>query len=285
MVITKCPYCGELYHSDKRHIGKNIRCTKCKELVIIGYKLPDVMKANNVKPIFNKNKKHSSRVNVFFEHNKIKIINSLLVVLLISLFVVIVYNVEKGKKSNSSYDNQNTSNSSNNTLGNSSSNNSKNTTTQKSSTTNIESNKNLLANDVKEKSLPKTGLMRKSTNKKLIAPLKITADNTDNFYIKVVNNNNGKTLLTIFLRAGSTYKTNVPIGSAKIIYASGDKWYGEKYLFGDDTRFSEADKIFDFYVDGRKIHGYEVELFTQYGGNLGTNRISKNDFTLSDDEN
>ena len=84
--------------------------------------------------------------------------------------------------------------------------------------------------------------------------------------------------MSFFIFGGQSFETEVPLGTYRVKYATGETWYGENYLFGSTTRYSEAEKIFEFTVQGNQISGYTVELIRQRGGNLQTKAISANPF-------
>ena len=75
-------------------------------------------------------------------------------------------------------------------------------------------------------------------------------------------------VLTVFVRGGQSVNVKVPLGQMKMRYAVGSEWYGERYLFGPETSYAEADSEFEFKVEGDQITGYTVELFLQRNGNL-----------------
>jgi peptidoglycan hydrolase-like protein with peptidoglycan-binding domain/predicted RNA-binding Zn-ribbon protein involved in translation (DUF1610 family) len=112
-----------------------------------------------------------------------------------------------------------------------------------------------------------------------VAPLEIRTKNMgDHYYVKLVETPGRETAFRGFVRAGETLETKVPLGSYYLRYATGEAWYGEKYLFGPDTVCSEADKVLRFYKQGVYVYGHTVELFLQRQGNLGSRRISSFDF-------
>lgn len=78
----------------------------------------------------------------------------------------------------------------------------------------------------------------------------------------------------MFIRAGQSAETLVPLGTYRIRYATGETWYGEDFLFGPQTSYSEADQSFRFMDEGYQYSGYTLELFLQRHGNLSTNRIT-----------
>ena len=70
----------------------------------------------------------------------------------------------------------------------------------------------------------------------------------------------------------------VPFGTYVVKYASGQKWYGYKHLFGPNTAYNKADSTFAFRREGNQIKGFSITLYAVEGGNLSTLPIKPNDF-------
>lgn len=123
------------------------------------------------------------------------------------------------------------------------------------------------------------GVHQLFTNAEQIAPFRIvTPSGAESYYVKLVDAFSGTLVMTFFVYGGQSFETEVPLGTYRVKYATGSTWYGEDHLFGPDTRYSEADKTFEFSVQGNQISGYTVELIRQRGGNLHTKSISANQF-------
>lgn len=128
-------------------------------------------------------------------------------------------------------------------------------------------------------SLPLNGHVFVTSEGDYIAPLEVvTPPGSYHFYVKVQNVRTGGVAKTFFVRAGSSVTTEVPPGQYQIKYASGQRWFGPPCLFGRNTIYSQADKLFDFYRTGYQVTGYSIELILQVGGNLRTRRIAAADF-------
>lgn len=125
------------------------------------------------------------------------------------------------------------------------------------------------------KILPANGAETKYYTDEANAPLKIVTKSSGNHYfVKVVDWYTNKPISAIFIHGGDSISTVLPIGSYKIRYATGGTWYGNRYLFGPSTSYSEADARFDFKTEEDHVSGYTVELYLQHDGNLRTKRIS-----------
>lgn len=122
--------------------------------------------------------------------------------------------------------------------------------------------------------LPKTG----ATNKPNLhgnSPLQIKTNAGSHYWVKIVNSYNEKDeLASFFIRGGETLDVNLPIGSYVVKYAYGDIWYGRDYLFGENTGYSKADEVLEFY----RGQGYVIELIQQLNGNLHTTAIDESQF-------
>lgn len=126
--------------------------------------------------------------------------------------------------------------------------------------------------------LPPTGHEYHYSGKKGVAPLQIVVPNAgDNYYVKVVTLEN-KPVKAVFIRSGETVKIRVPLGTYKVKYATGETWYGQKYLFGPSTSATVAESDFDFRVEDDRYTGYTIELIKQVSGNLHSRNISIDEF-------
>ena len=105
-----------------------------------------------------------------------------------------------------------------------------------------------------------------------VAPLKIRTSSTGgyNYFVKIVQAYSNGELGSYFIYSGDTLSIKVPTGSYEIKYATGQQWYGSRYLFGPDTNYSKANSVFDFTYSGSQYSGYTVELIMQQNGNLRT---------------
>lgn len=87
--------------------------------------------------------------------------------------------------------------------------------------------------------LPGTGEIRRLWKRNApttLAPLRVvTAPGSLNYYVKIVDWGTHAPILVFFVRSGKTASVRVPLGGYEFRYAAGEKWYGEKYLFG--TRY------------------------------------------------
>ena len=129
-----------------------------------------------------------------------------------------------------------------------------------------------------EQQLPASGSVNSYTSADRIAPFEIKAAQGNNYFVKLVNAYSEETVLTVFVRGGTTVNIDVPLGTYKVKYASGSTWYGENYLFGTYTSYSKTDKMFDFKIVGNQVSGFSMTLYTVANGNLHMSKIPKSDF-------
>ena len=88
--------------------------------------------------------------------------------------------------------------------------------------------------------------------------------------VKIVSFSDPKRTLTVYVRAGETAAVHVKDGNYTLRYATGDKWYGEKELFGAATRFYSVDTVLRFSTDrvGSDIfsQNYRLEISSSADG-------------------
>ncbi len=130
-----------------------------------------------------------------------------------------------------------------------------------------------------EQSLPANGHVRPPVNASETAPLRILTSGGDtHYFVKLEESGTGRSALTVFVRSGHQVDIRVPFGTYVVKYASGQKWYGYKHLFGPNTAYNKADSTFPFRREGNQIKGFSITLYAVEGGNLSTLPITPKDF-------
>lgn len=129
-----------------------------------------------------------------------------------------------------------------------------------------------------EVAMPYNGQIQMHSNGERVAPFKIQTSRGSNYLVKLVSKYSQKPVMTVFIRGGNTVSTEVPLGTYEVKYATGDKWYGYKHLFGPDTGYSKAESVFTFENTGYQISGYTITLYQVSNGNLRTSTISPSQF-------
>ena len=130
-----------------------------------------------------------------------------------------------------------------------------------------------------EQSLPPNGHVRPPVNASQTAPFRILTSGGDtHYFVKLEESGTGRSVLTVFVRSGHQVDMRVPFGTYVVKYASGQKWYGYKHLFGPYTAYTKADSTFPFRREGNQIKGFSITLYAVEGGNLSTLPITPKDF-------
>ena len=112
-----------------------------------------------------------------------------------------------------------------------------------------------------------------------IAPLEIKTSSTSNYYISLQDiSHNGRNNMSFYIKGGNTVEIDVPLGTYKIYYATGDTWYGKKDRFGYFTNYYKCDDTFVFDIDGDYVNGYTLTLYSVSNGNMSTDPVSESVF-------
>ena len=77
--------------------------------------------------------------------------------------------------------------------------------------------------------------------------------------------------IKFYVHGESTIEIQIPWGEYRIYYATGENWYGDEDLFGEDTVYSKISKTFNF----TNISEYELRI---PDGNLSIYKIEANEF-------
>jgi hypothetical protein len=130
-----------------------------------------------------------------------------------------------------------------------------------------------------EQPLPANGHVQPQVNASNTAPFRILTSGGDtHYFLKLEESGTGRSALTVFVRSGQQVDMRVPFGTYVVKYASGQKWYGYKHLFGPNTAYTKADTTFAFRREGNQIKGFSITLYAVEGGNLSTLPLKPNDF-------
>jgi hypothetical protein len=124
----------------------------------------------------------------------------------------------------------------------------------------------------------KTGELWYLSPQKRQAPFAVEAASGSNYYVKLRYADSKVAILAAFIKGGETYTTKAPLGRFEFVYATGDRWLGEKKLFGPETGIYKTDKILVFKIDGNRIMGKKISLIKRPNGNLISLTLSKGSF-------
>lgn len=126
--------------------------------------------------------------------------------------------------------------------------------------------------------LPDSGSIHIYTKKERIAPFEIDATKSGHNPVKLVDADTKEPVLAVFVQEGSRVDLNVPLGTYKVRYASGEPWYGYEYLFGPNTAYAKADETFSFDMIEDRVRGFTITLYKVENGNLHTSAIAPKEF-------
>ena len=90
-----------------------------------------------------------------------------------------------------------------------------------------------------------------------------SAEADGNYYLRFFQiagslDEKGTLVAGVFIHAGDTYEFNLPSGNYKLIFGTGEQWFGTDYMFGPDASYCQMDSIID--SEG----GYYNELTLYY---------------------
>lgn len=88
-----------------------------------------------------------------------------------------------------------------------------------------------------------------------------------------LKNRYGTERLRFYVRAGDVVTIGVPAEYLYVYFASGDTWYGEDLLFGEDTSYQMVKDIEDF-----TEYTWEYTLYPVSNGNLSLSHIDEDEF-------
>ena len=137
----------------------------------------------------------------------------------------------------------------------------------------------------KQVPLPATGdltLYQRGHSASAVASFTVVATSTGlkrtNYLVKMIDANTGQPALSVFVRSGETASIKIPLGSYKANIASGETWYGDIKLFGNETIVQQGNTALDFYKEGNSITGHTLTLPGKFNGNFPTRQVPKDSF-------
>ena len=105
-------------------------------------------------------------------------------------------------------------------------------------------------------------------------------------FIKVVSIKDPKMTMSFYVKADSRATVHVRNGTYTLRYATGERWFGRKLLFGSGTVYQMFDDNLGFssrieYTGaGREVHcsTWKVTLYPVAGGTAGTTPLNEDEF-------
>ena len=117
------------------------------------------------------------------------------------------------------------------------------------------------------------------------APCEITVrtSGTNDYYIYLKDlTHNGRNDTAFYVQGGEEATVNMALGSYQLYYASGDKWYGSKYKFGEKTVYATSDEVLEFTSSEENGQTYydvwTIDLHPVENGNMTSDMISGDQF-------
>lgn len=121
---------------------------------------------------------------------------------------------------------------------------------------------------------PANGYVFESDGEGLLPQLTVVAPPDRDAYVKLRDTVTGSTVLSFYVRAGSTVKACVSEGTCDLYYALGVDWFGPDDAFGEDGVYAVSDKQLSFSDSGNSYtYTFEAE-----DGNVAPRPISREDF-------
>lgn len=112
-----------------------------------------------------------------------------------------------------------------------------------------------------------------------LAPFEvIVPPGKESYFVKLVNLDNKKTELTLYINGGQSVKTSMPLGNYVLRYTSGLVWYGDELMFGKNAKYREALTTLRFTENETGYSGHTVTLIPQKNGNLSSEPIGLSKF-------
>lgn len=102
--------------------------------------------------------------------------------------------------------------------------------------------------------------------------LTISASSGSSCVVKL-KTSSGVDRLSFYVRAGDIVTVGVPAEYLYVYFASGDTWYGEELLFGDETRYSKDKELLDF-----TRYEWQYTLYPVMSGNFTETLIDSDEF-------
>lgn len=102
------------------------------------------------------------------------------------------------------------------------------------------------------------------------AAVRISASNA-NAYVKIKKSN--RTVVSFFVRSGSTAEVNISPDTYSVQFALGDTWYGTTACFGDDTSYGQDEKATIKYGE---ILSYDLKRSST--GNFSMQKLDASEF-------
>ncbi len=106
------------------------------------------------------------------------------------------------------------------------------------------------------------------------SPLILETDNNYAYFVKIIDQKNENTILSVFLYPSESYEIKIPVGDYRIEYAFGKRWENILTYFGDDTQNMQIVEQLNFTQES----GYHIKLGHNESIQLGLISINISDY-------
>jgi len=97
-----------------------------------------------------------------------------------------------------------------------------------------------------EVEFPAHGTATHLTRNEAVAPFKVETQAGRNYLLKLSDPQSGRDVAKLYVVGGQPVEFLVPLGTYGVKFATGEKWYGDKHLFGPSTQYGKFDELMDF---------------------------------------
>ena len=113
----------------------------------------------------------------------------------------------------------------------------------------------------------------------IYAPLRIEPPTDNKYYCVKFQSITSDRKYMFFIRGGQrALDYNIICDTYVVSFATGYTWYGNEYLFGEETQCYRFDDLFEFTYDEESVYGNELTLYEVADGNLTKEPISIDEF-------
>lgn len=84
------------------------------------------------------------------------------------------------------------------------------------------------------------------TRMEAVAPFSVETRAGRNYLLKLTDPQTGRDAAKLYIVGGREVEFLVPLGTYDVKFATGEKWYGEKHLFGRSTQYAKFDELMNF---------------------------------------